>query len=192
MAKIEWKAGNMLYPLPAALVSCGTTVEDYNLITIAWTGTICTNPPMVYVSIRKSRHSHKLIKDSGCFAINLTTKAIAHATDWCGVKSGKNVNKFKETGLTWSKCPNINAPMLNESPVNIECEVVEIKELGSHDMFIANVIAVHADDKYIDKRTDKFRLDKANLVNYTHGHYYEQGAPIGKFGFSVEKKKKKK
>ena len=146
----------MIYPLPAVMVSCGSTPEEHNIITISWTGTICTNPPMCYISVRPERHSYDIIKRNGEFVINLTTVAMAHQTDWCGVKSGKNLNKFGEMKLTAAKASIVSAPIIEESPLNIECRLKEIISLGSHDMFIADVVNVKADDKYIDKQTGAF------------------------------------
>ena len=191
MGKQVWKPGNMLYPIPAVMVSCGTEESGYNIITIAWTGTINTNPPMTYISVRKERHSHKIIKESGEFVINLTTKNLAFASDWCGVKSGKNHNKFKEMKLTPEKASVVNAPLIAESPVNIECKVAQIIELGSHDMFLAEVVAVNVDEKFIDKSTGAFNLRQTEPIAYLHGNYYEIGKQIGRFGFSVRKKKSK-
>jgi flavin reductase (DIM6/NTAB) family NADH-FMN oxidoreductase RutF len=192
MPKIIWKPGTMIYPLPAVMVSCGTKPEEYNILTVSWTGTICTDPPMCYISVRPQRHSYEIIKKSGEFVINLTTKKLAFATDWCGVKSGSKVDKFSEMELTPVPASIVKAPMIAESPVNIECVVKEIKKLGSHHMFISEVVAVHADDQYIDEKTGLFRLDESNPICYSHGKYYETGKSIGKFGFSVQKKKKKK
>ncbi len=180
----------MIYPLPAVMVSCGSSPEEYNILTISWTGTICTDPAMCYISVRPGRHSYEIIKRNGAYVINLTTKKLAFATDWCGVKSGKNVNKFAEMGLTPVKSEVVNAPLIKESPVNIECIVKDIIELGSHHMFISEVVAVQADDTYYDKETGLFKLNEANPISYSHGKYYETGSFIGKFGFSVEKKKK--
>lgn len=191
MAKTTWKPGTMIYPVPAVMVTCGDNPKNYNIITIAWTGTINSDPPMAYISVRKSRHSHKLISDSGEFVINLTTKDLAKATDWCGVKSGSKFNKFKEMNLTPVVGSIVKAPLIDESPINIECKVFEVKELGTHDMFLAEVVAVNADEKYLDPKTGAFDLSKANPIAYSHGHYYELGEKIGKFGWSVEKKKKK-
>lgn len=191
MSKVLWKPGTMIYPLPAVMISCGSVPEDYNIITISWTGTICTNPAMCYISVRPERHSYNIIKNSGEYVINLTTKSLAYATDWCGVKSGKKHNKFSEMGLTPVPASLIKAPMIKESPVNIECVVREIKELGSHHMFISEVVAVNADEEYIDEKTGLFKLNEAVPISYSHGKYYEMGNLIGKFGYSVEKKKKK-
>lgn len=190
MSKIIWKPGTMIYPLPAVMVSCGSVPQEYNIITISWTGTICSDPAMCYISVRPERHSYNIIKKNGGFVINLTTKELAFATDWCGVKSGSKVNKFEEMKLTPLAATKVKAPLIKESPVNIECIVREIKELGSHHMFICEVVAVHADEKYIDKKTDLFRLNEAVPLCYLHGKYYETGPFIGKFGFSVERKKK--
>jgi len=192
MSKIIWKPGTMVYPLPAVMVSCGSSPEEYNIITVSWTGTICTDPPMCYISVRPSRHSYEIIKRNGCFVINLTTASLAFATDWCGVKTGANHNKFEEMKLTPVPSTKVSAPMIKESPVNIECVVKEIKELGSHHMFISEVVAVNADNKLFDEKTGLFRLIDADPLCYLHGKYYLTGKLVGKFGFSVEKKKKKK
>ncbi|MBE6327584.1 MAG: flavin reductase family protein [Bacteroidales bacterium] len=189
--RLTFKPGNMIYPVPAALISCGDDAESYNVFTASWVGTICTNPPMCYVSIRPERHSYQIIKRTGEFVINLTSKSIAKATDWCGVRSGRDYNKFKEAHLTPQKTAVINSVYVEESPVAIECKVREIMKLGSHDMFIADVVNVLADDKYIDKETGKFELDKAELIAYSHGEYYTLGDMIGTFGWSVRKKNKK-
>jgi flavin reductase (DIM6/NTAB) family NADH-FMN oxidoreductase RutF len=192
MSKILWKPGTMIYPLPAVMVSCGSDPGEYNIITISWTGTICTDPAMCYISVRPSRHSYGIIKKNREFVINLTTKELAYATDWCGVKSGDKHMKFKEMGLTPVAATKIKAPLIDESPINIECIVKEIVELGSHHMFISEVVAVNADEKYIDKQTGLFRLQDAEPICYSHGKYYETGKLIGKFGYSVEKKKRRK
>jgi flavin reductase (DIM6/NTAB) family NADH-FMN oxidoreductase RutF len=189
MSKIQWKPGTMIYPLPAVMVSCGTGQGDYNIITLSWTGTICTDPPMCYISVRPSRHSYGIISDNREFVINLTTKALAYATDWCGVKSGRDHNKFREMGLTPVPGVFVKAPMIKESPVNIECVVKEIKELGSHHMFISEVVGVNADKELYDDRTGLFKLYKSDPICYSHGKYYETGRLIGKFGFSVEKRR---
>ena len=190
MGKITWKPGTMVYPVPAAMVTCGT-LESPNIITIAWTGTICSTPPMTYVSVRKERYSYDLIKEGQCFVINLTTKSLVHATDFCGVKSGKDIDKFKVTGLTATASTKVSAPSILESPVNIECVVKEVKELGSHDMFLAEVVSVSIDDQYLDK-TGKLRLDLAEMICYSHGAYYNLGSLLGTFGYSVAKKPKSK
>ncbi|MEE0883030.1 MAG: flavin reductase family protein [Bacteroidales bacterium] len=190
MSRVSFKPGTMIYPLPALMVSCGETPEEYNIATVAWTGTICSDPPMCYISLRKQRHSHSIISRTKEFVLNLTTEKLAKQTDWCGVKSGKTINKFKEMKLTAVKAPNVVAPMIDESPLCIECKVVEIKELGSHDMFIANVVGVHADEKYINKESGLFDLQSAKLMTYSHGKYYSIGEQLGFFGFSVQKKKK--
>ena len=192
MKKLIWKPGTMIYPLPAVMVSCGSSREEYNIVTVAWTGIICTEPAMCYISLRKSRHSYEIIKKNKEFVINLTTKKLAFATDWCGVKSGKDFNKFKEMKLTPVKAQKIKAPLIDESPVNIECIVKEIKPLGSHDMFISEIVAINADSKYLDKKTGAFNFSKANPLCYSHGKYYNLGDYIGKFGFSVMKNKTKK
>lgn len=189
--KQQWKPGTLIYPLPAVLISCGETEEEYNMLTVAWVGTICTNPAMCYISVRPERHSYEIIKRTKSFVINLTNEDMARATDWCGVRSGKDYNKFKEMRLTPQKAQKVAAPIVLESPLSIECEVVEIKELGSHHMFIANVVNVQADERYIDPVTDEFRLSDAKLIAYSHGHYYKLGEEIGKFGWSVRKNKKK-
>ena len=189
MGKILWKPGTMIYPLPAVMVSCGSNPDEYNIITVSWTGTICTDPPMCYISIRPERHSYEIIKRNMEFVINLTTEELAQATDWCGVRSGKDYNKFHETGLTPAKAVAVNAPVIEESPLCIECRVKEIITLGSHDMFIADVVNVQADDKYFDAETGKFDMQNARLLAYSHGNYYGLGEHIGKFGWSVKKKK---
>ncbi|MFZ0282817.1 MAG: flavin reductase family protein [Bacteroidales bacterium] len=189
MSKLLWKPGTMIYPLPAVMVSCGATPEEYNILTISWTGTICTDPPMCYISVRPSRHSYGIIKKNGEFVINLTTKKLAFATDWCGVKSGAELDKFKEMGLTPVAATKVKAPMIMESPVNIECVVKEIKELGTHHMFISEVVAINAEKELFDEKTGVFRLFDANPICYSHGKYFETGDFIGKFGFSVEKTK---
>jgi len=191
MSKISWKPGTMIYPLPAVMVSCGSTPEEHNIITISWTGTICTDPAMCYISVRPGRHSYNIIRKNGDFVINLTTKKLAYATDWCGVKSGRDFRKFTEMGLTPVPSTKVKAPMIKESPVNIECIVKEIMELGSHHMFMSEVVAVNAEEEYIDPVTGLFKLNEAVPICYSHGKYYETGELVGKFGFSVEKMKKK-
>jgi flavin reductase (DIM6/NTAB) family NADH-FMN oxidoreductase RutF len=192
MAKTNWKPGNMLYPLPAVMVSCGASKEEFNIITIAWTGTICSDPPMCYISVRPERHSYEIIKRTGDYVINLTTRKLCRATDWCGVRSGRKYNKFEKNGLTPGKASIVNAPIIMESPVNIECRVKDIIPLGTHDMFLSEVVNVSVDDEYLNNKTGSFRLDMAEPMCYSHGHYFGLGKKLGKFGFSVEKKKKKK
>ena len=192
MTKVSWKPGNMLYPLPAVMVTVGDKPENYNIITVAWTGTICSNPPMLYISVRPGRHSYQTLKETGEFVINLTTKDLSFATDWCGVRSGRKYNKFEEMNLSAGKSVKVKAPTIEESPVNIECKVVEVKKLGTHDMFIAEVVNVQVDEKLINEKTGAFELQRSGLIAYSHGNYFEIGKKIGKFGFSVEKKKKKK
>ena len=186
MSKLKWKAGTMIYPLPAVMVSCGD-FENANIITVAWTGTICTNPAMTYISIRPERYSYEMIKSKGEFVINLTTKDLAFKTDFAGIKSGKDIDKFEYLKLTKEKANEVSCPLIKESPVNIECKVTEIKELGSHHMFIAEVLCVNVDGKYLDE-TGKFDLEKCELITYSHGQYYNLGENLGKFGFSVKKK----
>lgn len=190
MAKQTWKAGNMVYPLPAVMVSCGREGERPNIITVAWTGTICTNPPMLYISVRPQRYSYDILCETGEFVVNLTTKKLAQATDYCGVRSGRDVDKFKETGLTAVPALHVKAPMIAESPVNIECRVTEKKELGSHHMFLAEVLAVHVDEGYLDEK-GRFRLNESGLMAYSHGEYLGLGKEIGTFGYSVKKTKGK-
>lgn len=192
MEKIAWKPGTMIYPLPAVMVSCGKDPGEYNIITVAWTGTICSEPPMCYISLRPSRHSYEIIKRNREFVINLTTEELARATDWCGVKSGREHNKFADMKLNPYKSIEVEAPAIAESPVNIECRVRDIIELGIHHMFIADVLAIQADSEYFDPGTGAFRMDRARLISYQHGKYYLTGEMIGKFGFSVKKKEKKK
>lgn len=186
MAKQSWKPGNMLYPLPVVMVSCADENGKPNIVTIAWTGTICSDPPMVSISVRKERHSYEMIKKSGEFVINLTTEELVRATDFCGVRSGSRVDKFKEAGLTPVPADVVKAPLIAESPVNIECRVTEVKELGSHDMFLAEVVAVHAEEAYMDDQ-GKFDLSLAKPIVYSHGTYFSLGKALGTFGFSVKK-----
>ena len=185
---VSWKPGTMIYPLPAAMISCGGTEEEYNILTISWMGTVCSNPPMCYISVRPERHSYEIIKRMGEFVINLTNEELAYAADWCGVKSGKDFNKFKEMKLTSVKGEQVNAPIIKESPLCIECKVKQIIPLGSHDMFIADVVNVQADARYIDDKTDKFDLQKAKLIAYSHGQYYKLGEEIGHIGWTVKKR----
>jgi flavin reductase (DIM6/NTAB) family NADH-FMN oxidoreductase RutF len=192
MTKVDWKPGTMIYPLPAVMVSVGATVEDYNIITIAWTGTICSDPPMCYISVRPERHSYALLERTREFVINLTTRRLAFATDWCGVRSGRTYRKFEEMKLTPGPAAKVQAPIIEEAPINIECRVVEIRRLGTHDMFIAEVVNVKADKQYIDPRTGAFDLAAAEPLVFAHGGYYGMGRKIGKFGFSVQKKRRKR
>lgn len=191
MAKQTWKPGNMVYPLPAVMVSVGDKEGNTNIITIAWTGTICTNPAMLYISVRPERHSYHMIRESGEFVVNLTTEALAKATDYCGVRSGKDVDKWKEMHLTKGAANELEfAPIIQECPVNIECKVEEVKELGSHHMFIARVVSVQVDEEYIDE-SGKFCLNETGLMAYSHGEYLKLGEKIGTFGYSVKKKGRK-
>ena len=188
MAKKIWKSGTFIYPIPAVMVSCGD-MENSNIITVAWTGILNTNPAMCYISVRPERYSHDIIKENGEFAINLTTRQLAYATDWCGVKSGRDVDKFKEMKLTKEKANIISVPLIKESPVSVECKVKEIVPLGSHDMFVAEIVAIDADEKYIDEK-GAFDISKCDLIAYANGGYYPLESKIGKFGYSVQKKSK--
>lgn len=190
MGKVTWKSGTFEYPIPAVMVSLGT-MEESNIITVAWTGIICTNPAKVYISIRPERYSYNIIKNTGEFVINLTTRKLAYATDWCGVRSGAKFDKFKEMKLTKEKANFVKCPMIKESPVSIECRVCKIEELGSHHMFIADVLAINADERYINEK-GAFDISKCDLIAYANGGYYPLDKKIGKFGFSVEKKKNKR
>ena len=187
MAKQIWKPGNMIYPLPAVMVSVTDGEGNDNIITVAWTGTVCTNPAMAYISVRPSRYSYGMLKKTGEFVINLTTEKLAFATDFCGVRSGRDVDKFEKLNLTKEKAQYVSAPMIGEAPVSIECRVREVKELGSHDMFLADVLAVHADEAYMDKN-NKFHLNDAGLLVYSHGEYLAGDRKVGTFGYSVKKK----
>ena len=189
MSKISWKPGTMIYPLPAVLVTCGATPEEWNMLTVAWVGTICSDPAMCYISVRPERASFPLIEKNMEFTINLTTREMAYATDWAGVRSGKYYNKWKETKLTPLPGEKVSSPTIEESPLSIECRVKSIQHLGSHAMFIADVLNVRADSKFIDEKTGRFDLEKANPIAYSHGFYYELGQLIGRFGFSVQKNK---
>lgn len=188
MAKQIWRPGNMIYPLPAVMVSAGDEAGNANILTIAWTGTICTNPAMVYISVRPERYSYEMIRSTGEFVINLTTEKLAFATDYCGVKSGRDVDKWKEMKLTRGKADALQcAPIIEESPVNIECRVTEVKELGSHHMFLAEVKAVQISDEYMNQN-GKFELNSTGLLVYSHGEYLSTGETLGNFGYSVKKK----
>lgn len=191
MKKQQWKPGNMLYPLPAVMVSCAREGEKPNIITLAWVGTVCSDPVMVSISVRPERYSYDIIRETGEFVINLTTKELAYATDYCGVKSGRNVDKFSDLHLTPGKAGKLKtAPLIEESPVNLECRVTEVKELGSHHMFLAEVAAVDIDEAYLDEN-GKFRLNDTGLLAYSHGEYFTLGEKCGSFGYSVKKKRKK-
>ncbi|MCM1027871.1 MAG: flavin reductase family protein [Roseburia sp.] len=186
MEKQLWKPGNMLYPLPVVMVSMADRQGRNNIITIAWAGTVCTNPPMVSISVRPERYSSPILKETGEFVVNLTTRRLAFATDYCGVKSGREVDKFREMGLTALPGEKVKAPLIGESPVNIECRVSRVIPLGSHDLFLAEVVAVHADEKYMDKNR-KFHLEKAEPIVYSHGAYLVCGEQLGTFGYSVKR-----
>lgn len=186
MAKQHWKPGNMLYPLPAVMVSVKRSGEKPNIITVAWTGTICSSPAMVSISIRKERYSYEIVKETGEFVINLATKELVRALDYCGVRSGRDVDKYKEMHLTELPSIIVKAPGIMESPVNIECRVTEVKALGSHDLFLAEVVNVTIEDHYLDKN-GKFLLNQAGLITYSHGEYFELGRKVGSFGYSVRK-----
>lgn len=187
MGKQSWKPGNMLYPLPAVLITVADKKGNQNIFTVAWTGTVCSEPAMVSISVRPERHSYHMIEETGEFVINLTTKELAYATDYCGVKSGRDTDKFQDMKLTTLPAEKVAAPLLEKSPVNLECRVKEIMKLGTHDMFIAQVVAVHADEKYMDKE-GRFSLAKAEPMVYSHGTYFTLGKEIGTFGYSVRKK----
>ncbi|MBS4930032.1 MAG: flavin reductase family protein [Clostridiales bacterium] len=191
MAKQFWKAGNMLYPVPAVMVSCNREGEKPNIITVAWAGTVCTNPAMLSISVRPERYSYDIIKETKEFVVNLTTKELTYATDYCGVRSGRDIDKFAEMKLTPQPSQKIKAVGIAESPVNIECKVIEIKELGSHHLFLAEVVGVTVEDSYMDEK-GKFHLNDIGLVAYSHGEYFELGEKLGKFGYSVQKKKSEK
>ena len=188
MGKQVWKPGTMLYPVPAVMVSCGDFDKESNIITIAWTGIVNSDPAMTYISVRPERHSYNIIKNSGEFIINITTEELAFATDFCGVRSGRDFNKFNEMGLTAERASVVKCPAIKESPINIECEVKDIIKLGSHDMFIAKIVAVLADEKYMDN-TGRFNFEKSEPLCYSHGEYYGLGKYLGKFGYSVKKDK---
>ena len=187
MAREYWKGGNMLYPVPAVMVSCGRENEKPNIITVAWAGTVCSDPVMLSISVRKERYSYKIIKETGEFAVNLVTAELVKAADFCGVRSGRDIDKFKKCGLTEVSSKTITAPSIAESPLSLECKVKQVIELGSHDMFLAEVTAVSVDDRFMDKN-GKFHLNDTGLAAYSHGEYFELGKKLGKFGFSVKKK----
>jgi flavin reductase (DIM6/NTAB) family NADH-FMN oxidoreductase RutF len=190
MSKIDFKPGTMIYPLPAVMVSCGETGEEYNIITVAWTGTTCSDPPMCYISVRPGRHSYGIIKRTGEFVINLTTEELARATDWCGCRSGRKFNKWEEMNLTPVPSKMISAPAILESPVNIECVVKQVLPLGTHDMFLSEVVHITAEESYMNEK-GVFMLSSARPLIYNHGFYYGLGKKIGKFGWSVERKGKR-
>ena len=188
MAKQIWKPGNMIYPLPAVMVSTADNEHNSNILTVAWTGTVCTNPPMAYISVRPERYSYHMLKESGEFVINLTTKKLARATDYCGVRSGRDVDKWKECRLTKGRASSLEyAPVIKESPVNIVCRVKSVQELGSHHMFLAEITAVQADEAYMDEK-GRFDLNQTGLIAYSHGEYLDLGKKLGTFGYSVRKK----
>ena len=187
MGRVDFKPGNMLYPLPAVLVSCSDKKGNDNLLTVAWTGTVCSDPAMVSISVRKERYSHQMIKETGEFVINLTTAELVRAVDFCGVRSGRDVDKWSAMKLHKLAAQKVAAPLLEESPVNIECKVTQVLELGSHDMFLAEVVAVHVDDRYMDEK-GRFHLNDTDLLAYSHGTYLRLGEELGTFGYSVKKK----
>ena len=187
MGKRQFKPGNLLYPVPAVLVSAADKDGNSNLITVAWAGTICSDPPMLSISVRPERYSYHMIRETGEFVVNLTTEELVRAVDFCGVKSGRDTNKWKETGLTPEKASVVNVPLVRQSPVNLECRVLRVDELGSHHMFIAQVVAVDVDEKYMDEK-DQFHLSAAKPLAYSHGRYYGLGECLGFFGYSVQKK----
>lgn len=191
MGKVSFKPGNMLYPLPAVLVTCQDKEGNDNVFTVAWVGTVCSDPAMVSISVRPSRHSHHIIKETGEFVINLTTRDLAFATDFCGVRSGRDMDKFREMKLTKLPGTKVKAPLIAESPVNIECKVTQSMLLGTHEMFLATVEAVSVDDRYMDEK-GTFHLMDADPIVYSHGEYYTLDEMIGNFGYSVRKNKKKK
>ncbi len=188
MSKQIWKGGALLAPVPPVLVSCGS-LESPNLITVAWAGTVCTHPPRLSISVRKSRYSYPLIRESGEFVVNLPTQKLLRAVDWCGVKSGRDVDKFKEMHLTAAPASTVGCPILEESPLNLECKVFQVLELGSHDLFLADITAIQVDESLLDAQ-GKLCLDKAGLLAYAHGSYFSLGSQLGTFGYSVRKKKK--
>lgn len=191
MPKQSWKPGNMLYPVPVVMVSCGRVQEKPNIITVAWAGTVCTNPPMLSISVRPERYSYDIIRETGEFVVNLVTKPLARAADYCGVRSGRDVDKFREMKLTPIASHKVDCPGIAESPVNIECSVREVMPLGSHHMILAEVVGVTVDDRYLNK-TGKFELNHSGLVSYSHGSYFLLGEELGSFGYSVKKREGKK
>lgn len=185
--KAIWRGSALLGPVPPVLVSCGSP-EAPNLFTVAWAGTICTQPPRLSISVRPSRHSYGLIRQSGEFVVNLPTEALARAVDWCGVKSGRDLDKFAVLRLTAAPASAVGCPLLAESPVNLECRVFQTIPLGSHELFLADVVAVDVDEALLDKE-GKLHLEQAGLLAYAHGAYYALGRQMGTFGWSVRKKK---
>ena len=190
MSKENWKPGNMLYPVPAVMVSCKRPGEKANIVTVAWAGTVCSDPAMLSISVRPQRYSHDIIEETGEFVVNLVTTELTRACDWCGVRSGRDYDKFKEMKLTEYTSQYMDVPAIEESPVNIYCKVKKVEKLGSHDMFIAEVIGVTVDDKYMDEK-GRFDLKAADLMAYSHGEYFSLGKKLGKFGYSVKKSSKK-
>ena len=191
MGKRQFKPGNMLYPVPAVMVSVADKEGNANIITVAWAGTVCTNPPMLTISIRPERYSYHMIRETGEFVVNLTTEELARATDYCGVRSGRDTDKWTDMGLTKEKASKVSVPLILECPVNLECRVVDVKELGSHDMFIAKVMGVTVDERYMNDK-GKFNLNASGLVTYSHGEYFELGKRLGSFGYSVKRPAKKR
>jgi len=183
MAKVSWRPGNMIYPLPAVMVSCGETEEEHNIITIAWTGTLCSVPPMTYISVRKDRHSHQLLMDNMEFVINLTTEDLAYETDYCGIVSGRDENKFESLNLTPIPSIHVNCPSIEESPVSIECKVTQVIELGSHDMFMAEVVGLTLNEKYVDDN-NRFDFNLSKPICYSAGKYFSLKEFIGHYGHS--------
>ena len=191
MGKQKWKLGNMLYPLPAVLVTAADRQGRTNVFTVAWAGTVCTNPPMVSISVRPERFSHHMILETGEFVLNLTTERMAYAVDYCGVKSGRDVDKFQKLKLQTEPASEVGVPMIKDAPVCIECRVTEVKHLGSHDLFLAKVLAVHAEEDYLDQK-GRLRLQEAGMLVYSHGEYYGLGKKLGTFGYSVRRRKERK
>lgn len=187
MSKQSWKPGNMLYPVPAVLITVADKQRNANIFTVAWAGTVCSDPPMVSISVRPERYSHHMIEETGEFVINLTTRSLTYAVDYCGVKSGKDTDKFKDMKLTALPADVVKAPLLEESPVNIECRVKQTLRLGTHDMYVAEVVAVHADESYIDEK-GRFLFEDADPIAYSHGSYFTLGEKLGTFGYSVKKR----
>ncbi len=187
MAKQDWRPGNMLYPLPAVLVSTADRAGKQNLFTVGWTGTICSDPAMVSISVRPQRYSYHMIEETGEFVINLTTKALTYAADYCGVKSGRDENKWESVHLTPVEGKKVKAPYILESPVNIECKVTQKIPLGTHDMFLAQVVMVHVSEEFLDEK-GKFHLERANPIVYSHGTYFALGEELGSFGYSIKKR----